>query len=427
MLDLKRFHDNIDDIKRGLLLRNLGEEELMKADRIASLDNDRKSLQAELDDLNYQRNVQSKLIGQLMKEGKSDEVEAAKSQVHTINDRIQQLSSEFTAVKDELQSLLHQLPNVPHPDVPPGKDDSDNVVIQDWTGTWPDLADDAQPHWELASKYDLIDMALGAKLAGSGFAVFKGAGARLQRALISYFLDRSTAAGYIEYVPPLLVNVDSATATGHLPDKEGQMYQMERDDLFLIPTSELPLANIFRDEILTEDQLPIKVTSYTPCFRREAGSYGAHVKGLNRLHQFDKVELVQIAHPQHSYESLDEMVSHVASLLDELQLPYRIVRLCGGDMGFASAMTYDFEVYSAAQKRWLEVSSVSNCEDFQANRLKLRIKSEGGNQMAHTLNGSALALPRIIAALLENNQSENQIRLPDVLHKYFGEEYLVHE
>ena len=420
MLELKYFHTERDRILAGYKLRNMKEDDLSKIDRIIENDIKRKELQVELDELNHQRNQLSKAIGDLYKSGKRAEAEAKKVEVGEINAKIEVADQIAKLVKIDLESDLIQLPNVPHDSVPPGKDDTENEMVQPWEGSLPQLSEDKKPHWELIDHYNLVDLPLGAKLTGSGFVVFKGQGAKLQRALISFFLDEAIAAGYHEHVLPLLVNEDSARGTGHLPDKEGQMYHAELDNLYLIPTSELPLANIYRDEIVTEDQLPIKLTSYTPCFRREAGSYGAHVKGLNRLHQFDKVEIVQIAAPENSYEALDGMVEHVGEVLKKLELPYQIVRLCGGDLGFASTMTYDFEVYSAAQDRWLEVSSVSNCESFQANRLKLRLKKDKKNELAHTLNGSALALPRIIAALLENNQTVDGIVIPVALRPYTG-------
>lgn len=418
MLELKYFHTDRDRLIKGYKIRNMKADDLAKVDRIIELDIRRKAHQVELDALNHQRNQLSKEIGDLYKNGKRDEAEAIKSNVTVINTKVEEVNNTAKQIQMELESELLQLPNVPHDLVPPGKDDSENQLVTPWEGKLPSLPKDAKPHWDLAEMYDIIDLPLGAKLAGSGFVVFKGQGARLQRALISFFLDEAVNAGYTEFVPPLMVSEESARATGHLPDKEGQMYHMEKDNMYMIPTSELPLANLYRDEIVEEESLPIKVTSYTPCFRREAGSYGAHVKGLNRLHQFDKVEIVQIADPEKSYEALDEMVEHVKSVLNKLELPFRIVRLCGGDLGFASTMTYDFEVYSAGQDRWLEVSSVSNCETFQANRLKLRYRKDKKNILAHTLNGSALALPRIIAALLENNQVEDGINIPSALRPY---------
>ena len=420
MLELRLFHTERERILKGYRLRNMSEEDINRVDRIVELDLERKKLQAQIDELNNQRKQYSREIGDLYKQGKQTEAEALKSKVSSVNETIDTLDESAKDVKAELESHLLQLPNVPHELVPAGKDDTENEVVHPWEGDLPDLPLDALPHWELAEKYGLIDLPLGAKLTGSGFVVFRGKGARLKRALISFFLDQAREAGYLEYIPPIMVSEDSARATGHLPDKEGQMYHVERDNLYLIPTSELPLANLYRGELLDEDAFPIKVTSFTPCFRREAGSYGAHVKGLNRLHQFDKVEIVQMTTPEMSYQALDEMVEHVDSLLKQLELPYRVVRLCGGDLGFASTMTYDFEVFSGAQKKWLEVSSVSNCETFQANRLKLRLRRDKKNILAHTLNGSALALPRIIAALLENNQVDDGILIPEVLRSYTG-------
>lgn len=420
MLELKYFHEERQRLIDGFKLRNMGDEDIARVDKIVELDERRKALQVQLDDLNFQRNTISKEIGQLFKSGEQAAANAKKDEVASINEKIDVLDADAKSVKTDLEHHLLQLPNVPHELVQPGKDDTENQLVQAWEGPMPVLPADAKPHWELGEQYNIIDLPLGAKLAGSGFVVFRGEGAKLQRALISFFLDEASKAGYEEFVPPLMVSEESARATGHLPDKEGQMYQMERDNLYMIPTSELSLANLYRNEIIDEADLPIRVTSYTPCFRREAGSYGAHVKGLNRLHQFDKVEIVQIAAPEKSYTALDEMVSHVAGLLDKLELPFRIVRLCGGDMGFASTMTYDFEVYSAAQERWLEVSSVSNCETFQANRLKLRMRRDKKKVLAHTLNGSALALPRIMASLIENNQTEDGIVIPEVLRPYIG-------
>ncbi len=420
MLELKHFYNNKDRLIKGFRLRNLKEDDIGRVDKIIALDTQRRDVQVALDELNHQRNTISKSIGDLFRSGNQSEAEKKKQEVKSINEDIEAKDNLAKTIKSELEAHLLQLPNVPHDLVKPGKDDTENELIKPWAGQLPQLSDNAKPHWELGDQYNLIDLPLGAKLAGSGFVVFKGHGAKLQRALIAFFLDQAGQAGYQEFVPPLMVNEDSARATGHLPDKEGQMYHVVKDNLFLIPTSELSLANLYRNEIVEVDELPIKLTSYTPCFRREAGSYGAHVKGLNRLHQFDKVEIVQIASPETSYESLDRMVEHVAGLLEKLNLPYRIVRLCGGDLGFASTMTYDFEVYSAAQDRWLEVSSVSNCETFQANRLKLRIRRGKKKVLAHTLNGSALALPRIIASILENNQTEDGIIVPEVLQPYMG-------
>jgi len=363
----------------------------------------------------------SKEIGDLFKSGKAEEANAMKAKVAELKEESSILEERFKAVKSELETELLGLPNLAHTSVPAGSTEEDNEVVKDLTGTIPDLGDDAMPHWDLSDKYGIFDLKLGVKLTGAGFPVFKGQGARLQRALINFFLDEASNAGYREYVPPLMVNEDSARGTGQLPDKEGQMYYVNEDDLYLIPTAEVPLTNIYRDVILKEDDFPIKMCGYTPCFRREAGSYGADVKGLNRVHQFDKIEIVQVQHPEKSYETLTQMCNHIEGLLQKLELPYRILRLCAGDLSFASALTFDFEVYSAAQKRWLEVSSVSNFETFQTNRLKLRYRNEEGKTtLAHTLNGSALALPRIIAALLENNQTSDGITIPDVLRKYTG-------
>ena len=388
--------------------------------KIEELDDKRKSIQAELDSCLAEQNVAAKQIGALIGQGKKEEAEEKKRCVATLKARSAELAAEHQAVEAELQSQIVLLPNFPAEIVPEGRTAEDNVVVKlvEKESTLPEKA---LPHWELASKYDIIDFDLGVKLTGAGFPVYKGKGARLQRALINYFLDHNTAAGYQEVEPPIMVNEASGFGTGQLPDKEGQMYHATADNFYLVPTAEVPVTNIFRDVILDESDFPVKVTAYTPCFRREAGSYGKDVRGLNRLHQFDKVEIVQLALPEKSYEALDGMVAHVEQLVRSLGLPYRILRLCGGDMSFTSALTYDFEVYSEAQKRWLEVSSVSNFESFQANRLKLRYRSaDKKTQLAHTLNGSSLALPRIVAALLENNQTENGIRIPEVLVPYTG-------
>ena len=388
--------------------------------KIEELDDKRKSIQAELDSCLAEQNVAAKQIGALIGQGKKEEAEDKKRFVATLKARSAELSAEHQAVDAELQSQIVLLPNFPADIVPEGRTAEDNVVVKlvDKEST---LSDKALPHWELASKYDIIDFDLGVKLTGAGFPVYKGKGARLQRALINYFLDCNTAAGYQEVEPPVLVNEASGFGTGQLPDKEGQMYHATVDNFYLVPTAEVPVTNIFRDVILEQSELPVKMTAYTPCFRREAGSYGKDVRGLNRLHQFDKGEIVQVSLPENSYEALDGMVAHVEKIVASLGLPYRILRLCGGDMSFTSALTYDFEVYSQAQQRWLEVSSVSNFESFQANRLKLRYRDDKRKtQLAHTLNGSSLALPRIVAALLENNQTEDGIRIPEVLIPYTG-------
>ncbi|MBQ4532454.1 MAG: serine--tRNA ligase [Alistipes sp.] len=388
--------------------------------KIEELDDKRKSIQAELDSCLAEQNVAAKQIGALIGQGKKEEAEEKKRCVAALKARSAELSAEHQAVDAELQSQIVLLPNFPADIVPEGRTAEDNVVVKlvDKEST---LSDKALPHWELASKYDIIDFDLGVKLTGAGFPVYKGKGARLQRALINYFLDCNTAAGYQEVEPPVLVNEASGFGTGQLPDKEGQMYHATADNFYLVPTAEVPVTNIFRDVILEQSELPVKMTAYTPCFRREAGSYGKDVRGLNRLHQFDKVEIVQVSLPENSYEALDGMVAHVEKIVASLGLPYRILRLCGGDMSFTSALTYDFEVYSQAQQRWLEVSSVSNFESFQANRLKLRYRDDKRKtQLAHTLNGSSLALPRIVAALLENNQTEDGIRIPEVLIPYTG-------
>jgi seryl-tRNA synthetase len=411
--------------ERERLLEGLAKRKFIDAaatlDKILALDDERKSSQTQLDQLLSEQKSLSKEIGDLFKSGKVEEANAMKAKVAELKEKSSTLEERFKAVKSELETELLGLPNLAHTSVPAGSTEEDNEVVQDLTGNIPDLGDDAMPHWDLSDKYGIFDLKLGVKLTGAGFPVFKGQGARLQRSLINFFLDEASNAGYREYVPPLMVNENSARGTGQLPDKEGQMYYVNEDDLYLIPTAEVPLTNIYRDVILNEDIFPIKMCGYTPCFRREAGSYGADVKGLNRVHQFDKIEIVQVQHPEKSYETLTQMCNYIEGLLQKLELPYRILRLCGGDLSFASALTFDFEVYSAAQKRWLEVSSVSNFETFQTNRLKLRYRNEEGKTtLAHTLNGSALALPRIIAALLENNQTSDGITIPDVLRKYTG-------
>ena len=388
--------------------------------QILKLDDDRKSTQQKLDNQLAEGNKLAKEIGQLFKEGKQEEANQIKEQTKALKESGALLKDEQNKIAEELKALLYQLPNVPNEIVPTGKSEDDNETIFE-EGEIPVLNEGALPHWELAKKYDLIDFELGVKVTGAGFPIYKGKGARLQRALISFFLDQAGEDGYEEVIPPLMVNEASAYGTGQLPDKEGQMYYMPADDLYMIPTAEVPITNIYRDVILKENDFPIKNTGYTPCFRREAGSYGSDVRGLNRLHQFDKVEIVQIEHPNKSYATLDVMVEHVKGLLNKLELPYRVLKLCGGDLSFASALTFDLEVYSTAQEKWLEVSSVSNFETFQANRLKCRYKDENGKtQLVHTLNGSALALPRIMAALLENNQTAEGIKIPKALVPYTG-------
>jgi seryl-tRNA synthetase len=422
MLQVALIRNNPGLVKERLAIRNFKEPNLV--DSIISLDDKRKKLQFEFDETQAQINSASKEIGQLMAKGEKDSAEEKKQQVATLKSSLQPINSKLTEIEKTLHDELIKLPNLPHSSVPAGKTPEENVVVREG-GNKPELFSGAVPHWDLAKKYDLINFELGNKLTGSGFPVYKNKGAKLQRALIQYFLDYNTAAGYTEYLPPLIVNEATAYGTGQLPDKEGQMYHVQEDGFYLIPTAEVPVTNIYRDEIIKENDLPIKMTAYTPCFRREAGSYGKDVRGLNRVHQFDKVEIIQLVHPEKSYAVLEEMVAHVEKLLQSLELPYRILRLCGGDMGFTSALTYDFEVYSAAQQKWLEVSSVSNFESFQTNRMKIRFKDSNSKmQLLHSLNGSSLALPRIVAALLENNQTENNIKLPEVLHKYFGEEVI---
>ncbi len=421
MLQINFIREQRERVTEGLRKRNFSSQQLDILDELVQLDDERKATQNQNDQLLAESNLLAKQIGDLFKQGKTTEAEQLKAKVAHIKEQTKTLEEQLAATKTKLDALLVSLPNIPHSSVPFGKTPEENEVFKDWTKPFPTLHADAQPHWDLAKKYDLFDLELGVKLTGAGFPVYRKQGARLQRALINFFLDQAAAAGYEEIQPPLLVNSDSAHATGQLPDKEAQMYYVEKDDLYLIPTAEVPVTNIYRDVIVEEKDFPIKMAGYTPCFRREAGSYGAHVRGLNRVHQFDKVEIVQLQHPEKSYETLMEMLAHVEGLLEKLELPYRILRLCGGDMGFASALTFDFEVYSAAQQRWLEVSSVSNFETFQSNRLKLRYRDENKKtQLAHTLNGSALALARIVAALLENNQTPDGIVLPKVLHAYLG-------
>ena len=420
MLQVAFIRNNKEEVKERLSVKNFAELNLV--DEILSLDEERKKLQLEFDSTQAKVNSTSKEIGQLMAKGQKEDAENKKQDVATLKSSLQPISDRLVNVEKQLQDVLVRLPNLPSDKVPPGKTPADNIVVRAG-GNEPKLSTDAMPHWDLIKKYDIVDFETGAKITGSGFPLYKGKGAKLQRALIQYFLDFNTAAGYTEYLPPFMVNEATAYGTGQLPDKEGQMYYMQADNYYMIPTSEVPVTNIYRDEIVKEESLPIKMTAYSPCFRREAGSFGKDVRGLNRVHQFEKVEIVQLVHPGKSYDVLEEMVSHVEKLLHTLELPYRILKLCGGDMSFASALTYDFEVYSAAQQKWLEVSSVSNFETFQTNRMKIRFKDANGRmQLLHSLNGSSLALPRIVAALLENNQTENNIKLPQVLHTYFGEE-----
>lgn len=419
MLQVQVIRQDINTVKERLRIKNFSDLDLL--DTVVSLDDQRKKLQQEFDSTQAKVNSNSKEIGLLMAKGQKAEAESKKSEVTEWKSSLQPIAENLAIVEKQLHDTLILIPNLPSGLVPPGKTPAQNQVVREG-GIKPLLTDDAKAHWDLIVKYDLVNFETGAKLTGSGFPLFKGKGAKLQRSLIQYFLDFNTKAGYTEYQPPLIVNEDSAYGTGQLPDKEGQMYFIQQDGFYLIPTSEVPLTNIYRDEILKDSDLPVRMTSHTPCFRREAGSFGKDVRGLNRVHQFEKVEIVQIVHPSKSYEVLEEMVLHVENLLSSLQLPYRIVRLCGGDMSFASALTYDFEVFSAAQQRWLEVSSVSNFESFQSNRMKIRFKDEKGKtQLVHTLNGSSLALPRIIAALLENNQTPSGIQVPEILHPYFGE------
>lgn len=417
MLQVAYIKDNKEKVLAGLKKRNFGKLELI--DEIISLDESRKKIQFDLDSQLSEMNKISKDIGILMKEGKKDEAENAKSQTLSLKESTKKLQQSLSETEEKLKLTLYEVPNIPNDLVPVGTNEEDNLEVFKHTAN-ENIISNALPHWELTKKYDLIDFELGVKITGAGFPVYKGKGARLQRSLVQYFLDKNAEAGYMEIVPPFVVNEASGYGTGQLPDKEGQMYYINEDKLYLIPTSEVPVTNMYRDVLLNENQLPIKLTAYSPCFRREAGSYGKDVRGLNRLHQFEKVEIVRIEKSENSYEALEEMVEHVKSLLESLQLTYRILRLCGGDLGFTSAITYDFEVWSAAQERWLEVSSVSNFETFQANRLKLRYKSEGKNQLCHTLNGSSLALPRVLAALLENHQSEEGIKIPKVLVPYTG-------
>ena len=422
MLTLKQLRENKAEAVRRLQKKGVDAEPIIA--RIEELDDKRKALQNELDNCLAEQNQAAKQIGMLMGKGLKEEAEAKKQEVAALKNRSNELKEESDRVAEELQNEIVKLPNFPADIVPEGRTAEDNVVVK-LVENYTEIPGEALPHWELAKKYDIIDFDLGVKLTGAGFPVYKGKGARLQRALINYFLDCNTHAGYQEVEPPIMVNEASGFGTGQLPDKEGQMYHATADGYYLVPTAEVPVTNIFRDVILEQSELPVKMTAYTPCFRREAGSYGKDVRGLNRLHQFDKVEIVQVSHPDKSYEALDAMVAHVESIVASLGLPYRILRLCGGDMSFTSALTYDFEVYSEAQQRWLEVSSVSNFESFQANRLKLRYRDDNRkNQLCHTLNGSSLALPRIVAALLENNQTSEGIRIPEALIPYTGFDFI---
>lgn len=418
MLQVAVIREEKETIISSLAKRNIDATQLIN-DAI-SLDETRRSLQTQLDNIKAESNSLSKEIGLLFKSGEAQKANLLKEKTTSLKEESKKLEEELNNTVESLNELLYKIPNVPNELVLAGSNEDDNEEVFR-EGKIPTLESDALPHWELAKKYDIIDFELGNKITGAGFPVYKGKGARLQRALIAYFLDKNTAAGYTEYQLPHLVNEVSGFGTGQLPDKEGQMYHVTEDNLYLIPTAEVPGTNIFRGDLLNEADLPITITGYTPCFRREAGSYGAHVRGLNRLHQFDKVEIIRVEHPNRSYEALDEMVNHIKAILNELELPYRILRLCGGDLTFASALTYDFEVFSTAQERWLEISSVSNFETFQANRLKLRFKnSEGKNELAHTLNGSSLALPRVLAGILENYQTKDGIKIPKVLIPYTG-------
>ena len=418
MLEINFIKENKDLVVKSLSKRNLDSSFMIES--VIEIDIKKRKIQTELDSLLHQLNLISKDVGDLFKKGLQKEAQILKEKTVKLKENSKKLNDDLITTKEELQSILNKLPNIPHELVPVGKSEEDNVEIFS-DGDIPKLTGESLPHWELAKKYDIIDFELGNKITGAGFPVYKGKGAKLQRALISFFLDMNTQAGYNEVQVPHLINEQSGFGTGQLPDKEGMMYFINEDNLYLIPTAEVPATNIFRDEIILESDLPKLLTSYTPCFRREAGSYGAHVRGLNRLHQFDKVEILRVEHPNNSYAALDIMVEHVKSIINKLKLPYRILKLCGSDLGFTSSLTYDFELFSAGQSKWLEVSSVSNFETFQANRLKLRFKNKSGKtQLAHTLNGSSLALPRVLATLLENNQTPNGIIIPDVLIPYTG-------
>ena len=420
MLQIRNIKDNKEAYIDLLKIKNFDASKLF--DLVIALDDDRKSTQKATDELLTDSNKLSAQIGDMYKSGQKDKINHLKEKSLKIKDKSKFLKDKQSILEEKINEILVQIPNIPHQSVPKGKSESDNIIINE-SGLIPKLFKDAKPHWDLTSDFKLIDFDLGTKITGAGFPVYTNQGAKLQRSLIAYFLDKNIKAGYVEYLPPHLVNEASGFGTGSLPDKEGQMYHVKSDNLYLIPTAEVPVTNFFRDVIIKE--FPIKCTAYTPCFRREAGSYGKDVRGLNRLHQFDKVEIVQIEHPKDSYNTLDQMVNHVASILDDLELPYRILKLCGGDLSFTSALTFDFEVYSAGQKKWLEVSSVSNFENYQSNRLKLRYKDVNGkNKLCHTLNGSALALPRVFAALIENNQTPNGIRIPKTLQAYTGFDFI---
>ena len=419
MLRINHIRTDKEKVLAGLRKKRLENADAV-VEGVLKLDDARKSTQAELDNLLNESKTLARQIGGLMKEGKHKEAEEVKSKTGQMKEQSKALQEKMKKLEEELRQALYNIPNAAHEDVPEGIGENDNKVVHEW-GDIPHLPEGARPHWELIEQYDIIDFELGNKITGAGFPVYKGKGARLERALINFFLDEAVKAGYLEVVPPVIINEASGYGTGQLPDKEGQMYGIVDSDLYLIPTAEVPITNLYRDVILSEKDIPVKNVGYTPCFRREAGSWGAHVRGLNRLHQFDKVEIVQIQRPENSYEALEQMCKHVQSLLEKLKLTYRVLLLCGGDLGFTSAKTYDMEVYSAAQQKWLEVSSVSNFETYQANRLKLRFKGEDKKtQLLHTLNGSALALPRIVAALLENNQTPQGIKIPEVLVPYTG-------
>ena len=418
MLKVSYIIENKKQVINALSKRNFDATKIIG--ELVEHNSQRKKTQSKLENILSKSNKISKEIGELIKSGNKDQADKIKEQTAKFKETTKELNSELISIKDKILDLLYKIPNIPNESVPVGKGEEDNVEVYN-SGDLPKLDSSALPHWDLAKKYDIIDFELGNKITGSGFPVYKGMGAKLQRSLITFFLDLNTNAGYNEVQIPYLVNEDSGIGTGQLPDKDGQMYHIERDNLYLIPTAEVPATNIFRDVILNEEELPKSITSFSPCFRREAGSYGAHVRGLNRLHQFDKVEILRVEHPEKSHHALEEMVEHVKSIIDKLGLPYRILKLCGFDLGFTSALTYDFEVYSAAQKKWLEVSSVSNCESYQSNRLKLRYRNSDGNiELAHTLNGSALALPRIFATIIENCQTEKGIVIPEILVPYTG-------